>query len=149
MEENKMILKNINELGGVNKNNTKIYTNIDDEKTIFNLENKVDYKINDCEGQTIIIKNVLIKRIEKMLEKPEIEEETGEIKKDREIKIITILIDDLEKSYVTASKSFGYSIIKFIEMFGLEEIEEKGLPIKIIKKPVQNSGNKALSFELV
>ena len=51
--------------------------------------------------------------------------------------------------YVTASKTFGFKFIKYIEMFGLEEITKNGLEIKIIETSVKNSNNKALSFALV
>lgn len=151
MEENKneLMVKDFSELNRGVKNNASIYTTITDEKTIFNLEDACDYKINDCKGEMIRVKDVLIKRIEKDLKEPIVDELTGEIIKDKELKLITILIDDEGKSYVTASKTFGFKFIKYIEMFGLEEITKNGLEIKIIETSVKNSNNKALSFALV
>lgn len=124
------------------------FTTIDDQKKLFNLESNVDFKINDCIGETLRVTDVLIKKFVKNLKDPEIDEQTGEILKDKEIKLVTILIDDQDKSYVTASKTFGYNMKKYIEMFGLNNIHE-GIEIKIIEIPVKNSVNKALSFELV
>ena len=51
-----------------------IYTNISDQKKLFNLESKVDCLLNDCEGETIKVKEVLIKRYEKPMKEPEIVE---------------------------------------------------------------------------
>lgn len=137
---------------GVMKQTSKtkqdIFTNITDQKKIFNLENNVDEKLNNCKGEKLRIVDVLIKRIEKPLDEPELNPETGEIIRDREIKMITILIDDTGKSYVTASKSFAFQMINYINMFGIENIE-KGLEIKITDKAVKNSSNRALAFELV
>ena len=132
-----------------NKTNTnrKIYTTIEDNKIIFNLENSCDYRINDCKGEKIRVKDVLIKINEKPLVDPIINEETGEIK-DKEVSMVTILLDDNKKSYVTGSKIFTMQMINYIRMFGLDSIKE-GLEIEIIEKPVRNSANKALGFELV
>jgi L-aspartate oxidase len=75
-------------------------------------------------------------------------EETGEVVRDKEYKKVTILIDDNGKSYVTGSKMFTNQMMRYINMFGIGEFED-GLVIKIIEKSVKNSGNKALGFELV
>ncbi len=128
--------------------NRRIFTNITDQKKIFNLENTCDYKLNECKGELLRIKEVLIKVIEKPLSEPEIDETTGEILKDKEIKKVCILIDDRGKSYVTGSKMFTNQMIQYIEMFGLESIEN-GLEIKITERAVKNSSNKALAFELI
>lgn len=140
-----------------NKSNTKtnIYTNIKDQKKIFNLESKVDNLLNDCENEIIKVKEVLIKRYEKPLSKPEvikeavIDENTGEILEDEVLKtskisMACILIDDKGKSYATGSKIFTIQMIKYIEMFG---VNNEGFEIKIIKNKM-NEG-KSLGFELV
>ena len=49
-------------LGGNTSTKTEVITNITDEKKMFNLENKVDELLNDCEGELIRVKEVLIKR---------------------------------------------------------------------------------------
>ena len=131
-------------LGKRTETKCNIYTNITDQKKIFNLENTCDYKINDCKGELIRVKEVLVKRIEKPLDEPEVDE-NGEIIKDKEIKLITILIDDNNKSYVTASKMFTMQMMNYINMFGLQSIE-KGLEIKIIERAVKNSSNKAFKI---
>lgn len=122
-----------------------IFTNITDQKKIFNLDSKVDALLNDCEGEVIRVKEVLVKRYEKPMKEPIINEETGEIEKDKEISMACILIDDNNKSYATGSKIFTIQMMRYIQMFG---ISEEGFEIRIVKTK-QTTGNKALGFELV
>ena len=122
-----------------------IFTNITDEKKIFNLESKVTNLLNDFEGSVIEVKEVLIKRFEKPMKEPIIDEQTGEIIKDKEISMSCILIDKNDISYATGSKVFTIQMMRYIEMFG---IKEDGFLIKIVKNK-QSSGNKTLGFELV
>lgn len=134
-------------LGAIgHRTNTKsnIYTNIKDPKKIFNLDNHVDNLLNDCEGEIIRVKEVLIKRFEKPMKTPEINEETGEIIKDKEVTMSCILIDDNNKSYATGSKIFTIQMMRYISMFG---ITEEGFAIKITKNKM-NEG-KSLGFEIV
>jgi hypothetical protein len=147
-KENNLIVSDFGEMQSQTKTKRKIYTTIEDNKQIFNLENSCDFKINDCKGEKIRVTDVLIKINEKPLEEPVINDETGEIIKDKEVSMVTILIDDNKKSYVTGSKIFTMQMINYVRMFGLDSIKE-GLEIKIIEKAVRNSGNKALGFELV
>ena len=126
----------------------EVFTTLNDEKVIFNLEDNCDFKVNDCKGEKIRVKDVLIKKIQKKLKKPVIDEETGEVLKEYETSLVTILIDEQGKSYVTASKSFGFKFINYINTFGVESIK-KGLEIEITERAVKNSNNKALSFVLV
>lgn len=148
MEENSLIVKNLNEVRTNSNTEINYYTNINDEKKIFNLESNVDYKLNDCVGEKIRVKEVLMKVFRKPLKTPEIDEETGEILKEYEYKKVTVLIDDNDKSYVTASKTFYNNFLKYLNIFGLENVEN-GIEIEIIKVEIKNSGNKALSFKLV
>ena len=127
------------------KTKAEIFTNITDNKKIFNLDTHVDNLLNECEGELIRVKEVLIKRYEKPLKEPVIDEETGEILKDKEYSMACILIDDNDKSYATGSKMFTIQMQRYIDMFG---INENGFEIKIVKIK-QQSGNKALGFELV
>lgn len=129
--------------------NVGTFSNIKDSKKLFNLETHVDYKLNDCEGETIRVKEVLIKKYEKPMKEPEVDEETGEVIKDKEIKISCILIDDNGKSYATGSKTFAFNLIKLLGDYGGESILDAGIDIRIIRVPVKNSPNKALSFELI
>lgn len=137
MEEKQELVVNQNYEIQSERSTQKLYTSIKDPKVIFNLDNSCDYKINDCKGEMIRVKDFLIKVIETKLE-------SGEV----EYKKITILIDDKDKSYITASKMFTNELLRYIEMFGVNSIKD-GLDIKIIERSVKNSSNKALGFELV
>lgn len=130
-------------LGRRTDTKSQIYTNITDKKKMFNLENHVDALLNDCEGELIRVKEVLIKRYEKPLKEPIVNEETGEFK-DSEITMACILIDDNNKSYATGSKIFTIQMMRYLEMFG---IDKDGFEIKIVKNK-QEKG-KSLGFELV
>lgn len=150
MNENNqgMVVSDFGGLMGGNQSNRKIYTTITDQKKLFNLETSCDYKINDCKGEIIEVKDIVIKINERPLKEPILDAETGDIKKETEKTMVCILIDNEGNSYVTASKIFTIQMIRYIQMFGLENIEN-GLNIKIIEKPVKGSSNKALGFELV
>lgn len=143
--EEKGLIEGFNALSKQTETKTNIYTNITDNKKIFNLENHVDYILNDCENEVIRVKEVLIKRFEKPLKNPEIDEVTGEVKKDKEITMSCVLVDDNNKSYATGSKIFTIQMMKYLQMF---VVPEEGFEIKIVKNK-QSSGNKALGFELV
>lgn len=148
VKETGLMIKNFGEMEQVTrKSKTNVFTTITDPKIIFNLQNECDYKINDCKGEVIRVKNVLIKVIETPLAEPEVNEETGEVR-DKEFKKVCILLDDNNKSYVTGSKMFTNQMMDYINMFGVADIE-KGLEIKIVEKTVKGSNNKSLGFELV
>ena len=147
-EETGLMIKDFGQmesLGGRSK--TNVFTTITDNRLIFNLENECDYKLNDCKGEVIRVKNVLIKVIEKPLAEPEVNEQTGELI-ENEYKKVCILIDDNNKSYVTGSKMFTNQMMRYINMFGIKGFKD-GLEIKITERSVKNSSNKALGFELV
>lgn len=158
MEENKELAVATNEnyqiigfdgLGGNTNTKTEVITNITDEKKMFNLENKVDELLNDCEGELIRVKEVLIKRYEKPMKEPIVDDTTGEIIKDTEITMSCVIVDDNEKSYATGSKTFTIQLMKLLQMRSRLGKNNESFEIKIIKKKIANSGNKALSFELV
>lgn len=132
---NDVVIKGFGEITNVRKSKQSIYTSIKDEKVIFNLLNtECDFKLNECENKIIKVKDTLIK----VIETPE---DNGEIT----FKKITILLDDEGKSYVTASKMFANQLLDLIS--SNEDLKE--FTIKIIKRTVKNSPNKALGFELV
>lgn len=142
----------ISDFGGIGRNSTtktQVFTNITDRKKLFNLENKVDELLNDCIDEMIRVKDVLIKTYEKPLKEPIIDEETGEILKDKEYSMSCVIVDDNGKSYATGSKMFTMQLMRFLQME--EQFGEKPetFDIKIIKKKVGENGNKALSYELV
>lgn len=158
MEENKELAVASNEnyqiigfdgLGGNTNTKTEVITNITDEKKMFNLENKVDELLNDCEGELIRVKEVLIKRYEKPMKEPIVDETTGEIIKDTEISMSCVIVDDNDKSYATGSKTFTIQLMKLLQMRSRLGKNNESFDIKIIKKKIANSGNKVLSFELV
>lgn len=137
-------VQGFNALGKRTNTKAEIFTNITDKKKMFNLENHVDFLLNDCEGELIRVKEVLIKRYEKPLKEPVVDED-GVIVKEKEITMACILIDDNNKSYATGSKVFTIQMMRYLEMFG---VNENGFEIKIVKNK-QDTGNKTLGFELV
>ena len=150
-ERQEMIVSSFGSLQNTSQTRKKTFTTLDitDVKTLYNLDNKdCDYKINDCVGQNIRIKDVVVKEFERDLEEPIIDEKTGEVLQDKERKMVTILIDDQDKTYVTASKMFTLQMKRFIETFGVKVIKE-GLEVKIVNKKVKDSNNKCLGFELI
>lgn len=145
VQETGLVIKGFDTLQRRTETKRNIFTNITDEKKIFNLESKVTNLLNDFEGSIIEVKEVLIKTFEKPMKEPLIDEQTGEILKDKEISMACILIDKNDVSYATGSKVFTIQMMRYIEMFG---IKEDGFLIKIVKNK-QSSGNKTLGFELV
>lgn len=141
-EKNELIVGGFEGLANTTQTRMKVFTNITDTKTIYNLDNHVDFKLNDVKGEVLKVKEVLIKVIERPLDEP-ITTETGEVI-DKEVKKVCILIDTEGKSYVTASKIFTNQMARYIAQFGLD----KPVDIKIVEKSVRNSTNKALGFEL-
>lgn len=131
--------------------NTEVTTlsNIKDRKVLFNLQSHVDYKLNDCVGDTIRVKGVLIRFFKKPLKEAIIDEETGEIIKDSETKVSCILIDDNGKSYATGSMSFALNLRSYLGDFDGEKELDEGIVMKIIKVDIPNSSNKALGFEIL
>ena len=149
VETTSMVVSNVGELSGKRSSDVKIFTTLDlekDKKKIFNLESNCDFKLNDCKGQSMRIVDVMIKSIQTKLAEAKVNED-GEVQ-EYEFKKICILIDDQGKSYVTASKLFTLQMARYLEMFGIDSVKE-GLEIKIIEKPIKNSNNKSLGFELL
>lgn len=144
-EETGLVIQGFGSMSKRTSTKADIFTNITDQKKIFNLDSKVDNLLNDYENSIIEVKEVLIKRYEKPMKEPIYDEETGEIIKDKEISMACILIDKNDVSYATGSKVFTIQMMRYVEMFG---INEDGFLIKIVKNK-QQSGNKSLGFELV
>lgn len=154
-EKQGLIIKDFSNLSKRSTTKSDIFTNITNNKKIFNLENKVDNLLNDMEGSIIEVKEVLIKRYEKPLSTPKVIKEavidsrTGEVLeeevvRDTEITMACILVDKNDVSYATGSKVFTIQMMRYIEMFG---ISDNGFLIKIVKNK-QEKG-KSLGFELV
>lgn len=147
VKETGLMIKDFGELENTGRSKTDVFTTITDSKLLFNLDNHCDYKLNDCKGEVIRVKDILIKVIKTPLDEPEVDE-NGQVTKDTDVKKVCILIDDNGKSYVTGSKMFTNQMIRYIGYNGIQSIEE-GLEIKIIERDVKGSSNKALGFDLV
>lgn len=148
MEKQETAMATVQDFGALSKSTStkaELFTNITDQKKIFNLDSHVDNLLNDCEGELIRVKEVLIKRYKKPMKEPITDEETGEILKDTETTMACILIDENNKSYATGSKVFTIQMMRYLQMFG---INEEGFEIKIVKNKTER-GNKSLGFELV
>lgn len=147
VKETGLMIKDFGELENTGRSKTDVFTTITDSKLLFNLDNHCDYKLNDCKGEIIRVKDILIKVIKTPLDEPEVDE-NGVVTKDMEIKKVCILIDDNGKSYVTGSKMFTNQMVRYIGYNGIQSIQE-GLEIKIIERDVKGTSNKALGFDLV
>jgi hypothetical protein len=147
VKETGLMIKDFGELENAGRSKTDVFTTITDSKLLFNLDNHCDYKLNDCKGEVIRVKDILIKVIKTPLDEPEVDE-NGVVTKDMEIKKVCILIDDEGKSYVTGSKMFTNQMVRYIGYNGIQSIQE-GLEIKIIERDVKGTSNKALGFDLV
>lgn len=133
-----------------NNSDTKMdmLTNIKDKKELYNIDNSTpDALLNDCVGEKIRVKKVLIKKYEKPLKEPIYDETTGEIIKDTESTMSIVLIDDNNVTYATGSKTFGWQLIRYLRDYD-NNIEE-GLEIEIVKNKISGSNNKSLGFKLV
>ena len=125
------------------------FTNVEDPKEVFNLSNNVDFKLNDCVGEKIRVKKVLIRRFVKPLDEPIVNEETGEIVKDTEMKISCVLVDEAGKSYATGSKTFTFKLVNYlVDCGGSRDLENGGVELEITKVSTP-TGNKALGFKVL
>lgn len=136
-------------IGRNTQTRTEVFTNIEDEKMLYNLGNRVDQMINDCEGKKIRVAKVLIKRYLKPMKEPVVDDETGEIIKDTEMTFSCVIVDDQNKSYATGSKIFTIQLMQLLQMRAHIGNANEPFDIKIIRKKVGQSNNKALGFELV
>lgn len=151
MKNEEVALTNVQDFGSLQTQTdttADIFTNIKDKKQIFNLNSNVDFLLNDCVGEKIRVKDVLIKRYLKPLKEPVVDDVTGEIIKDHEMTMSVVLVDTEGKSYATGSKIFGIQIMEYLQMFATKQGFEP-FEIMIIKKAIKGSSNKALGFELV
>lgn len=151
LKNEEVALTNVQDFGSLQTQTdttADIFTNIKDKKQIFNLNSNVDFLLNDCVGEKIRVKDVLIKRYLKPLKEPVVDDVTGEIIKDHEMTMSVVLVDTEGKSYATGSKIFGIQIMEYLQMFATKQGFEP-FEIMIIKKAIKGSSNKALGFELV
>lgn len=123
------------------------FSNIHDSKELFNVSNNADFKLNDCIGERIRFKKVLIRKYEKELSEPIVNEETGEtITTENKVACAIVSVDG--KSYVTGSKLFTYKLLNYlVDCGGVKDLNGEGVEIEIIKVPMQN-GN-SLGFKVL
>ena len=74
VKETGLMIKDFGELENTGKSKTDVFTTITDSKLLFNLDNHCDYKLNDCKGEVIRVKDILIKVIKTPLDEPEVDE---------------------------------------------------------------------------
>lgn len=149
-QKGEMVVASFGEIQNQSNSTRKYYTTIDvnDTKKLYNLDNAdCDFLLNDCEGQSLRVVDVLIKEFTHILDEPKVNEETGEII-ETETNKACILIDDAGNTYATGSKMFTNQMKRYIMMFGIDSVKN-GLEIKIVKKKMSGSSNKALAFELI
>lgn len=149
-EKQEMVIASFGDIQKMSKSTRKYFTTIDlsEQKKLYNLDNsECDFLLNECEGQSIRVVDVLIKEFTHELDEPKVNEETGELI-EFETNKACILVDDAGQTYATGSKMFTNQMKRFVAMYGVQTIKD-GLEIKIVKKKMKNSGNKALAFELI
>lgn len=127
-----------NSLSIINNNRSSSYCSLKPEtmeqkKALYNAVKKCDVKIADIVGQTIKVKDVMIRQWFKKLEDGSEEE-----------RYTTILFGDDGKTYVTGSKPFFFSISQVFTMFGEPDTWEEPLALQIVQQPVPNSNFKSL-----
>ena len=137
MEENK---NEITLFSGV-KNKvycSKVATDEEEKKELFNALESCDALLNDCVGQEIEIKDIYVE------EKEVIDDETGELK----TKFRTIIFDVSGQTYATGSYGIFNVMKKIIQIYGLPDTWEKPIKVKVAKRPIGN-GKQSLTLTLV
>lgn len=117
---------------------SKVVETEKEKKELFNALESCDALLNDCVGQEIKIKDMYVE------EKQVIIDETGEIK----TKYRTILFDENGQTYATGSYGIYNVLKKIVQIYGLPEIWEKPLKVKVAKRPIGN-GKQSLTLTLM
>lgn len=125
-----------------NENDTNTYcsANVEDiesKKAMYNAITNADVLLNDCVGETIVIKDVYVSK------RQVIDEETGEVQD----KYQTVLIDTDGKSYATGSYGVYNSLRNIFKVFGLPNTWEEPLAFDIRKVKIKN-GHEVLKLLL-
>ena len=134
-----------NEITRTSKTNCYIETNIQDQKKIFNLDTHVDEKLNDCKGEMIRVKQVLIKTFEKPLAEPVIDEETGE---EREVGLISAEEGTFSSISGTAIKGLDLIIDYMGDLAADQETEAVTVQVKV-NVGKSNAGREFITLELI
>lgn len=124
------------------------FTNVQSSKEIYNLTHNSGTLLNDCVGEKLRIKKVLLRRYRKELEEAKVNERTGETY-DVEFPLSCVIVDENEIAYVTGSKIFAYNLIDYIvRNGGISDLENGGIEIEIVKNPLEN-GRSSLGFKVL
>ena len=91
---------------------------------------KADKRVADILNTPIKLANVFIQSYEK------VDEETGEV----QTKVRTILIDDANNSYASASRGLYNSLLKLFAILGMPDTWEKPIDIKVVEVGMKNGG---------
>ena len=117
---------------------SKVAESEKEKKELFNALESCDALLNDCVGQEINIKDIYVE------ERQVVDEETGEIK----TKYRTILFDESGQTYATGSYGIYNILKKIVQIYGLPEIWEKPLKVKVAKRSIGN-GKQSLTLTLM
>lgn len=109
-----------------------------EKKDLFNALESCDALLNDCVGQEIDIKDIYVE------EKQVIDETSGELK----TKYRTILFDANGQTYATGSYGIYNVMKKIVSIYGLPEMWENPLKVKVAKRPIGN-GKQSLTLVLI
>lgn len=109
-----------------------------EKKDLFNALESCDALLNDCVGQEIAIKDIYVE------EKQVIDDSTGELK----TKYRTILFDANGQTYATGSYGIYNVMKKIVSIYGLPEMWENPLKVKVAKRPIGN-GKQSLTLVLI
>lgn len=124
------------------------FTNVQSSKEIYNLTHNSGTLLNDCVGEKLRIKKVLLRRFKKELDEAKVNERTGETY-DVEFPLSCVIVDENEIAYVTGSKIFAYNLIDYIvRNGGISDLENGGIEIEIVKNPLEN-GRSSLGFKVL
>ena len=109
-----------------------------EKKDLFNALESCDALLNDCVGQEIEIKDIYVE------EKEVIDDSTGELKR----KYRTILFDANGQTYATGSYGIYNVMKKIVSIYGLPEMWDNPLKVKVAKRPIGN-GKQSLTLVLI
>lgn len=110
----------------------------EEKKELFNALESCDALLNDCVGQEIEIQDIYVE------EKQVLDETTGELKN----KYRSILFDVTGQTYATGSYGIYNVLKKIVGIYGLPEVWEKPLKVKVAKRPIGN-GKQSLTLTLI
>ena len=135
-DENKIIVPNNNDLTLVDemtKSSKQTYSSIkgstlEEKKQLFNAMSKCDYRVVDKLGETILLKDLIIQKYDK------VNEETGVLESKKRI----ILVDNEGKTYASASNGLFNSISRLFGILGTPDTWSEPIPIQVIETETKN-----------